>query len=626
MRFLYDTIFKMILLALILFSWKVLDSSCILFAVILTIVTFFLAMSFAENRLLYRKNLADVIFKEGSLFHGWLNRKWFVLLFSFIKALAVGILLLVSMMQWNEHITQVMLIDVILISGIYVWFVRYFGKHTQEDVTHLVARKSAIITNTLIIVPILIVVMLYSMPPEFVSGSVSQTVNNAKASTVPVSCEILSVLQTYDNVREGLGWWVMFKASSSVESSIYTILAWILFLMMQTVYIWIFSRLILSATIRWDKIFSKTGKYKLDHFSIGFFGMIVFLVVLTLTFVPNKPIAETEPVETNATFIAGVLKKIDDVAKEERNYNIKAINSFIDTEVHNLFNSVYANIPAYTEKQYTWYRDYISIYQVAAKKLSDGWEKWKYYINTNVWKDDVAYPSLTATKSYAQKSSDEIQQILFGNGAFDRHVYDLQIKINKYTQDQIAQSKDNILHSLLTEERINLSASELAYIQSINNSIAKSFSEARNSLIKTAVAYKAGELGATIVLTKVIVAKLLAKSGVKVGTKVGAKAVAKTGGFLGGTTAGLAICAPAGPWAIACGAATGTLVWIGVDFAVSEVDEILTRDEFEGKLRKEIERNEDAFKLRMLETYEQGINKIFNDLNSTVRRRPIDVM
>lgn len=626
MRFLYSTIFKTILLALILFSWKVLDTSCILFAVILTIVTFFLTMTFAESRLLYRKNLADVIFKEGSLFHGWLNRKWFVLLFSFIKALAVGILLLVSMLQWNEHITQVMLIDVILISGIYVWFVRYFGKHTQEDVTHLVASKSAIITNTLIIVPILIVVMLYSMPPEFVSGSISQTVNNAKASTIPVSCEILSALQTYDNVREGLGWWVMFKASSSVESSIYTILAWILFLMMQTVYIWIFSRFVLSATIRWDKIFPRTGTYKLDHFSIGFFGMVVFLAVLTLTFVPNKPTVETEPVETNATFISGVLKKIDDVAKEEENKNIKAINSFIDTEVHNVFNSVYVNIPAYTEKQYTWYRDYISIYQVAAKKLSDGWEKWKYYINTNVWKDDVAYPSLTATKSYVQKSSDEIQQVLFGNGAFDRHVYNLQIKINKYTQDQIAQSKENILHSLLPKEGINLSVSELAYIQSINNSIAKSFSEARNSLIKTAIAYKAGEVGATIVLTKIIVAKLLAKSGVKVGTKVGAKAVAKTGGFLGGTTAGLAICAPAGPWAIACGAATGTLVWIGVDFAVSEVDEILTRDEFEDKLRSEIKLNEDAFKLRMQETYEQGINKIFNDLNSTVRRRPIDVM
>jgi hypothetical protein len=422
-------------------------------------------------------------------------------------------------------------------------------------------------------------------------------------------------------VREGLGWWVMFKASSSAESSIYTIIAWVLFLMAQTVYIWIFSRLILSATIRWDKIFSKTGKYKLDHFSIGFFGIIILLATTTLIYLPDKLTSET-----NTIFINDMAKKIDGLAKEERNNNIKAINSFIDTEVHNVFNSVYTNIPTYTDKQYTWYRDYVSIYQVTAKKISDGWEKWKYYINKNVWKDDVAYPSLTTTKSYAQKSSDEIQQILFGNGAFDRHVYDLQIKINKYTQDQIAQSKDNILHSLIPEGKTDLSVSDLAYIQMINKRIEESFSEARNSLIKTAVVYKAGEVGATLVLTKIILAKLLAKSGVKISTKVGAKAVAKTGGFLGGTTAGLAICAPAGPWAIACGAATGTLVWIGVDFAVSEVDEILTREEFETKLRSEIKLNEDAFKLRMRETYEQGINKIFNDLNSTVHRRPIDVI
>lgn len=617
MRFLYSTIFKTILLVLILFSWKVFDISCILFAVTLIIVTFFLAMTFAESRLLYRKNLANVIFKEGSLFYGWLNRKWFVLLLSFIKALVIGIVLLVSMIHWNGHVTKIMFIDVILILGIYVWFVRYFEKHAKEDVKHLVARKSAIITNTLITVPILIIIMLYSMPPEFVSGSISQTMSNAKASTVPVSCEILSLLQTYDNVREGLGWWVMFKASSSAENSMYSIMAWILFLMMQTVYIWIFSRLILSVTIRWDKIFSKAGKYKLDHFSIGFFGVIVILATITLVFVPDK---QTE--EKNIEFITDTAKKIDSLAKNERDDNIKAINKFIDTEVDNVFKNVYANIPKYTDRQYTWYRDYVSIYEETTKNISDGWEKWKYYINKNVWKDDVVYPSLSARKSYAQKSSDEIQKILFGNGAFDRQVYDLQIKINKYTQDIIAQSKDNILNSLVPEEEANLSASDLSYIQNINRRIEESFSEARNSLIKKAVAHKVGEVGATIVLTKVIVAKLLFKSSVKVGTK----AVAKTGGFFGGSATGLAICAPTGPWAIACGAATGTLVWIGVDFTVNEVDEILTRKEFERRLEGEIELNAKAFKQRMQESYVQGINKVFKDINSLVRKRPIDVI
>ena len=616
--FLYSITFKLILLTLILFSWKVFDTSCILFVIILTIVTFFLTMIFAESRLLYRKGLADVVFKDNSFFYCWLNRKWFVLLISFIKALMIGILLLVSMMHWNEQITKVMFVDIVLILGIYKVFVIYFEKHAQEDITHLVARKSAIITNIAIIVPILTVVMLYSMPPDFVDSSISRTVNNAKASAIPVSCEILSLLQTYDSVREGLGWWAMYKASLHLENSIFLIGAWILFLMIQTFYVWAFSKLILSATIPWNKIFSKIGKYKLDHFSIGFFGIIVLFTVITLTFVPDESVVETEVIKTNTTFIPDLLEKIDSLAKEERNNTVKAINSYINTEVNHVFQSVYSNIPTYTDQQYKWYRDYVSIYQVAIKKISDWWEIWKYSMNKHVWKEDVVYPSLDDTKSYAQKSSDEIRQVLFGDGKFDRQIYDLQMRINDYTQKQIIQSRDNILYAIVKEDGIVLLPSDFDQLQSIKRSIEEPFLKAKNSLVKTAMAYKVGQAGVTIVLTKTIMVKLLAKSGVK--------AVAKTGGFIGGTATGLTICAPTGPWSIVCGAATGTLTWIGVDFAVSEIDEVLTREVFEAKLRSGIKQNEEAFKLRMQEAYVQGIDKIFNDLGSVVHKRPIDVI
>ena len=618
MTMVHSNILKTVVLVAVLFSWKIFDTSCTLFVLTLTIVTFFLTMIFAEGRLLYRKSLASAVFKEGTLFYNWFNRKWFVLTISFLKALILGILLLVSMMHWNEKIALAMFSDIVLILGLYKLFTIYFEKHTQNDVTELVARKSTIIANIVIIIPILTVIMLYSQPPQFVNSSIVQTVTNARESTVPVSCKVLSLMQTYDNVREGLEWWAMYKASAHLDSSIYKIGAWILFLMVQTFYVWVFSKLILSATVSWEKIFSKIGKYKFDRFSIGFFGIIVFFAVISLTFMPDEPIPEPRVTETNTTFIPNVLKTIDKLAKEERNNTVKAVNSYIDTEVNHVFQSVYANIPAYTDQQYTWYRDYISIYQVAVKKFSDAWEIWKYKVNKYVWKEEVVYPSLNSTKSYAEKSRDEIQQVLFGDGEFDRQIYALQMRINDYTQKQITQSKDNILHSIIQDENITLSASDLEQLESIKKTIEEPFIKAKNSLAKTAMAYKVGQAGVTIVLTKTILVKLLAKSGVK--------AVAKTGTFLGGAATGLAVCAPSGPWAIVCGAATGTLTWIGVDFAVSEIDEVLTREAFEAKLRSGIKKNEKAFKLKMQESYIKGLDKIFSDLSSAVHSRPIDVI
>ncbi len=595
MKIVHSNILKIIVLVSVLFSWKIFDTGCTLFVLTLTIVTFYLTMIFAEGRLLYRKSLANAVFKEGTLFYNWFNRKWFVLLFSFINALILGILLLVSMMHWNEKITLSMFTDIVLILGLYKLFTLYFEKHTQNDVTDLVARKSTIIANIVIIIPVLTVIMLYSQPPQFVDSSIVQTVTNARESTVHVSCKVLSLMQTYDNVREGLEWWAMYKASSHFESSMYLIAAWTLFLMVQTFYVWVFSKLILSATVSWEKIFSKIGTYKFDRFSLGFFGIIVFFAVITLTFIPDGSIPEPEVKETNTTFIPNVLKSIDRLAKEERNNTVKAVNSYIDTEVNHVFQSVYANIPVYTDQQYTWYRDYISIYQVAVKKISDAWEIWKYKVNKYVWKEEVAYPSLNSTKSYAQKSRDEIQQVLFGDGEFDRQIYALQMRINDYTQKQITQSKDTILHAMVKDENFTLSASEREQLQSIKKTIEEPFLKAKNSLAKTAMAYKVGQAGVTIVLTKTILVKLLAKSGVK--------AVAKTGTFLGGAATGLAVCAPSGPWAIVCGAATGTLTWIGVDFAVSEIDEVLTREAFEARLRSGIKQNEEAFRLKMQESY-----------------------
>ncbi|WP_148154651.1 hypothetical protein [Sulfurovum sp. NBC37-1] len=618
--------FKTLILLAALSVWRYANTSCWLFVIVLTIVSFFLTMTFSEGRLLYRKGFADQVFRDSSIFHRWLNKTWFVLISSLFSALIAGIMLLLSILHLNGKVLIVMFLDIGLLLTLYWLFIRYFSKHTYEGITHLVARKTAVIVNIVIMVPVAVAIMLYSMPPEFLHGSLVATIDGAKQSITPVSCESLRLLQTYDAVRNGFAWWAMFKASSSLGGTVYAILVWLGFLVMQTFYLWIFSRLILSSTIPFVNVFSKINQYKIDRFSLGFFGVIVAFAVISITFMPDERVDKNETVETNTTYVSDVLKEIDTLTQEERNKSIEAVNSYIDTEVNHVFQSVYANIPQYADRQYVWYRDYVDMYQVAAKKISDGWEKYKYYIRKYIWQDDVSYPLLNNTKSYAQKSSDELQRVLFQNGKFDKQIYDLQQKINAYTQKRIVQSRDSIASSITLPEGIKLSEGDMQRLQNINAAIEKSFLKAKNSLVKTAMAYKVGEVGVTLVLTKTIVAKLLAKSGVKVIAKTGAKTAIKSGGFLSGATTGLAVCAPSGPWALACGAAAGTLTWVGIDFAVGSVDEVLTRNAFEAKLRSEIKRNENAFKQQMKQTYARGINDLFNTLDASVHKRPIDAI
>ncbi len=624
--------------ATILLIWYYSNHNCILFALALSSITFFLAISFAESKLLYRRNIATAIFRQDSLFFSWLNTRWYVLLTSIFKALVLGTIILISILQWNDYIVVIMLIDFILLLVIYQFAKYYLAKHAKEDVNQIVARRLSVIINIIIVVPVLIVVMLYSAPPEYLDSSLKQTIENTQLISNRVPCNVVSILLSYDAMRDGLGWWLMTKASLSISSTTTLLIGWSLFLLINTFYVWAFSKLILSTTIAWNSIFfifkrdlnsnNKTEVlheqkeitlrskwYKLDSFSIGFFGIIIILVILTLTYsIPNS---YTEDLKTddNGSKIIGIIDMIDAIAGEEQDKNIIVMNRFIEVRVNQTFQSVYDNIPEYAQAQYTWYRDYISIYQVAKKEISDSWKIWKYFVNTQIFKDDVSYPSLSSTKSYAQKSSEELQRVLFGSGAFDKEIEVLNYDTNNYMQHLLNQSQGSILSSLSNKEVSQLNTSDIARLQEINRVVEETFLVAKNELKKVARTYKMGQAGVTIILTKTIMTKLLAKSGVKV--------VAKGGSFLAGGATGLAVCAPSGPWAIACGAVAGTLTWVGVDFAVSKTDEILTREAFEAKLRHEIDRNKEALKSSMKKSYLEGINQVFSNIDSEIKR-PID--
>ena len=635
-------VIKLVYLTLVLIGWKLLTQDCLLFIFALASITFFLAMSFSETKLLYRRNVANAVFKKESLFFSWLQTRWFVLLISTFKALIVGIILLIAFLQWNEKIIQVMFADIAILLIIYQSTKYYLTKHTKQDVNQIISRRVSIIINVVILVPILIAVMFYSSSPEYLDVSLKQTVLNAQMVSQSVSCDIVSILLSYDAMRDGFGWWLMTKASSETSNTTFLLLGWTLFLSLHTLYVWAFSKLILSTTIpckslffRFKSTLEKNGNseessskndntvinqkwYQLDAFSLGFFGAIIILLSLTLTFSVDESVGKPLQVEHNKSKhskskLMEMLDSIDTFANNEKTKNIDAMNRFIEIRVNQVFQSVYKNIPAYVDRQYVWYRDYTSIYQVAKKEIGDTWKIWKYFVNKHIWKDDVQFPSLHATQSYAQKSSEEVQRVLFGNGAFEKEIDTLHYDSNRYMQSILHKSQGNLLDSIADIQVSTSYASDVVHIGEVNRAIEETFLQAKNELNKVYNTYKIGQAGVTIILTKTIMAKLLAKSGVKVLTKTG------------GVWVGLTVCAPSGPWAIACGAATGVLTWIGVDFAVSEVDEVLSRKGFEDKLHQEIDRNKDALKQTLKQSYRQGINQVFNDINSEIKR-PIDII
>jgi len=306
------------------------------------------------------------------------------------------------------------------------------------------------------------------------------------------------------------------------------------------------------------------------------------------------------------------------------------MNDFIDRGVEKVFESVYLNIPEYVDRQYTWYRDYISMYRVAKiksadllertkRKLGGWWEEWKYFDRKYIWHEKgLQVPprvEYVKTTDYAQQSSDEIRQVLFGDGRFDRDIDRLYLRSNMHMQRLMKNSRDTLVELVKREESNTSYSSEII---EIHKAIEGTFLAAKSDLDRAKKIEKVGTAGLTVLMTKTIMSKLLAKSGVKI--------AAKSGGFWAGATTGLAVCAPSGPWALVCGAAVGTVTWVGVDFVVSKADEAISREAFENGLIEGISKMEDDFRKAMKAVYIQGIHQTYETLEIKIHTSPIDVI
>ncbi len=247
---------KLAYLALVLIVWKLFyDHTCLIFIFSSFSVVVFLSLSFAESSLLYRRSFAHAIFRQSSWIFSWLQTKWFVLLKSIFKALFFGIILLIGVLQWNLSIALVMVADVLLLLLLYRYSVKHLNRHVKEGLTELMARRLAVILNMFIALPLLVSIMFYGSSPEFLDNSLVTTLKNTQQIAEATQCQIVSMLYGFDLAKEGFGWWAIFKASSGVGNTALLVLGWIVFLAFQTMYIWLFSRLVLSTTIEWNLIF-----------------------------------------------------------------------------------------------------------------------------------------------------------------------------------------------------------------------------------------------------------------------------------------------------------------------------------------------------------------------------------
>ncbi len=228
---------------------------CLIFISATFVATMFLVISFAESTLLYRKSVANVVFYQSSWMFLWLQTRWFVLLKSMILAIFFAIVFLMGMLQWSLQTTAIMTMDILLIFALYTLIRKYIGVHTKGHLLNIVTRRVVTVVNIIVITPIVVLSLLYELPSETLHSSLMLTLQNGYIAANKIECNFVSMLYALDLFKENMGWWAMYKISNHIASEEVRVLGWVTFLLFQTLYIWIFTKLVLSTTIHFSSIF-----------------------------------------------------------------------------------------------------------------------------------------------------------------------------------------------------------------------------------------------------------------------------------------------------------------------------------------------------------------------------------
>lgn len=126
----------------------------------------------------------------------------------------------------------------------------------------------------------------------------------------------------------------------------------------------------------------------------------------------------------------------------------------------------------------------------------------------------------------------------------------------------------------------------------------------------------------TILSQKVVaavIAKVAAKKSMQAAAVMAAKLAAKEGGgVLAATLGGIAVCAPSGPWAIACGVGAGIATWLAIDKVAIEIDEAVSRDAMRADILAVLGEEKEALKQALKQQHAALIGHLSSRIESTI--------
>ena len=585
--------FKSLSIFILLVIWAALaDSvSCIVFAIYALGMTTLLSVALSETKIIHKYVIAQRVFHSTTSLFRIVKSAWFTLFLSLLISFIVSSTLLIQSIYINPILFIVLGLDVIVIWIIHDKIIDRLSETVKHPFLEGIARRWTAWINTSILIIIFVIYQFFATPTTEVRV---------------LSCEVLDFLSSILRYKELLEFKLM---SSSMDNLDYdsSFSAWVLYLFIsQGIFAWAYSKLLLSVHISKSIIQTDENAESKNYFLIGFIGAI--LLLLLSSFIINhlykkhhihemQVLLEKAYLDIDAA-LSGELKSSEQKILNE-------IDKIIDEQIDTAFAPVYYGTPNLSNYYYSLEGEYTRI----ALKGHDIYCRYKNGTLLPFYNNLGFNLKECNDKMLDEEIQDRINKYLFVQSNFNVRINRASGNINKSIVNNLNNLEDALNNSFASlEKNKNISNNEQvqAQLQSINSKFDKIFEASSRDIAKKSLS-GTGAILLTSSISKTIMSKML--------LKLGAKGAGKAASFVAGSATGLTVCAPSGPWALLCGVVTGTASWVGVDAAMTEIDQAFNEDNFQLSVKKMIDSEKNTLKTLMKASYHKWILQIFQELN-----------
>ncbi|QOY53516.1 hypothetical protein HUE88_12970 [Candidatus Sulfurimonas baltica] len=553
-------------------------------------------MALSETKIINKYAIAERLFHNTtSLFH-IVKSAWFTLLLSSFIALGASTILLIQSIYINPVILAILGADIVVIWIIHNKIRDRLLLTVKSPFLSAVVRRWTAWINTALLVIVFVIYQFFTTPT---------------AEVQVINCKFLDFLSSTLRYKELIEWKLISSSMDSLDNNT-SFFGWMFYLFIsQGIFAWAYSKLLLSVDIPKSIIKTDDNLQIKNYFFIGFIGAILLLFVSTLII---NHLYEKQHIQKMQKLVKKTYVEIESTLNKQLKSNeqkiLDEIDKIIDNQIDTAFAPVYDAIPSLSSYYYSVKGEYT---RIALK----GHDLYCGYKNGTL----VPYYNQFLPNGYKLKKcndkmlDDEIQarinRYLFIESSFDMHINRASINVNKAIVNNISYLRDEMkssIESLENSENISNNEQTQQQLQNINSKFDEIFEASSRDVAKKTLS-GTGAVLLTSSISKTVMSKML--------LKFGANGAGKAASFAAGSATGLTVCAPSGPWALLCGVVTGAVSWVGVDAAMTEIDQAFNENDFQSSVRKMIDSEKNTLKTLMKASYNKWILDVFKELEDS---------